>query len=50
MNSQTIPDLGTPRVKRAVPGRSPTATVEPKVDQAVLSRSELRQIVLSILG
>jgi hypothetical protein len=50
MKSQTITDRGTSRAKRPAPGRSPTAPVEPKVDQAVLSRIELRQIVLSILG
>ena len=50
MKSQTTADFGAPRIKRPPPGRYPTAPVEPKVDQAVLSRIELRQIVLSILG
>ena len=50
MKPQTIADTGTQRVKRPVPRRQPAAPVQPKVDQAVLSRIELRQIVLSILG
>jgi hypothetical protein len=50
MKSQTVADLGTPRIRRAPKGRPAKAPVEPKVDQAVLSRTELRQIVLSILG
>lgn len=50
MTSKTVADLGTPRMKRAPMARPAKAPVEPKVDQAILSRSELRQIVLSILG